>query len=145
MLYEVITTNSARFIYSLYDVGALEDVRLEFAMNIGKMEPSDLGVCGEPYAVPAACELSVAAYNHGVLGVGIAGADRPPSPWHDPAGLEFGGRIEWRWDRFSFALTDFYGYNDYLMGNYALAVDGFQDFLANYPESEYADNSYNFV
>ena len=26
--------------------------------------------------------------------------------------LEYGGRIEWRWDRFSFALTDFYGYND---------------------------------
>ncbi len=108
-----ISTNSARFIYSLYDVGALEDVRLEFAMNIGKMEPSDLGVCGEPYAVPAACELSVAAFNHGVLGVGIAGADRPPSPWHDPDGLEYGGRIEWRWDRFSFALTDFYGYNDF--------------------------------
>jgi tol-pal system protein YbgF len=32
-------------------------------------------------------------------------------------------------------------YNDYLMGNYALAVDGFQDFLANYPDSEYADNA----
>jgi len=32
-------------------------------------------------------------------------------------------------------------YNDYLMGNYALAVDGFQDFLANYPDSEFADNA----
>jgi tol-pal system protein YbgF len=32
-------------------------------------------------------------------------------------------------------------YNDYLMGNYALAVDGFQDFLANFPDSEYADNA----
>lgn len=32
-------------------------------------------------------------------------------------------------------------YNDYLMGNYALAVDGFRDYLANYPESEYADNA----
>ena len=32
-------------------------------------------------------------------------------------------------------------YNDYLMGNYALAVNGFQDFLANFPDSEYADNS----
>lgn len=32
-------------------------------------------------------------------------------------------------------------YNDYLMGNYALAVDGFRDYLANYPDSEYADNA----
>lgn len=32
-------------------------------------------------------------------------------------------------------------YNDYLMGNYSLAVNGFQDFLANYPDSEYADNA----
>jgi tol-pal system protein YbgF len=32
-------------------------------------------------------------------------------------------------------------YNDYLMGNYALAIDGFRDYLANYPDSEYADNA----
>jgi hypothetical protein len=28
-------------------------------------------------------------------------------------GLEIGGRVEWRWDRFSFALSDFWGYDDY--------------------------------
>jgi tol-pal system protein YbgF len=32
-------------------------------------------------------------------------------------------------------------YNDYLMGNFALAINGFQDFLANYPDSELADNA----
>lgn len=32
-------------------------------------------------------------------------------------------------------------YNDYLMGNHDLAIAGFQDFLANYPDSEYADNA----
>jgi tol-pal system protein YbgF len=32
-------------------------------------------------------------------------------------------------------------YNDYLMGNYNLAIDGFRDYLATYPESEYADNA----
>ncbi len=32
-------------------------------------------------------------------------------------------------------------FNDYLAGNYELAVDGFRDFLVRYPESEYADNS----
>ena len=108
-----IATTSARFIYSLYDVGPLEDVRLEFALNFGEMEPADLGTCGEAYAVPAACDLSAAAFNHGIIGAGIAGSERPPDPWDDPDGLEFGARIEWRWDRFSFALTDFYGYNDF--------------------------------
>ena len=32
-------------------------------------------------------------------------------------------------------------YNDYLMGNYDLAVAGFQDFLASYPDSEYGGNA----
>ncbi len=32
-------------------------------------------------------------------------------------------------------------FNDYLAGNYELAVDGFRDFLVRYPESEYADNA----
>ena len=108
-----IATTSARFIYSLYDVGALQDVRLEFALNFDNVEPADLGACGEPYAAPAACDISAAAFTHGFLGTGIAGSDRPPDPWNDADGLEYGARIEWRWDRFSFALTDFYGYNDF--------------------------------
>ena len=32
-------------------------------------------------------------------------------------------------------------YNDYLMGNYDLAIAGFQDFLSNFPDGEYADNA----
>lgn len=32
-------------------------------------------------------------------------------------------------------------YNDYLMGNYDLAIAGFQDFLSNYADSEYSDNA----
>ena len=32
-------------------------------------------------------------------------------------------------------------YNDYLMGNYDLAIAGFQDFLSNYSDSEYSDNA----
>ena len=32
-------------------------------------------------------------------------------------------------------------YNDYLMGNYDLAIAGFQDFLTNYSDSEYSDNA----
>jgi len=36
-------------------------------------------------------------------------------------------------------------YNDYLMGNYDLAITGFQDFLTNYPNSEYADNAKHYL
>ncbi len=36
-------------------------------------------------------------------------------------------------------------YNDYLMGNYDLAITGFQDFLTNYPNSEYADNAMHYL
>lgn len=36
-------------------------------------------------------------------------------------------------------------YNDYLMGNYDLAIAGFQDFLANYRESELADNALYYM
>jgi hypothetical protein len=37
---------------------------------------------------------------------------RPPTLWEDPSGIEIGGRLEWRWRRFSFALTDYWGYSD---------------------------------
>jgi len=36
-------------------------------------------------------------------------------------------------------------YNDYLTGNYDLAITGFQDFLTNYPNSEYADNAAHYI
>ncbi len=36
-------------------------------------------------------------------------------------------------------------YNDFLMGNYDLAISGFQDFLTNYPDSEYSDNATFFL
>jgi hypothetical protein len=50
--------------------------------------------------------------SHGYLGVGLAGADFPEDPWNDISGIEVGARLEFRWDRFSFAVTDFYGYQD---------------------------------
>jgi hypothetical protein len=37
---------------------------------------------------------------------------RPPHPWNSWSGIEVGGRLEWRYSRFSFAVTDFYGHND---------------------------------
>jgi hypothetical protein len=103
---------SGRAVYSLYDVGPLQDVRLEVAANLDKFEPADLGACGEPYASDSVCLLTNAIATHSYLGVGIAGVDRPESPWKDAGDLEIGGRIEWRWDRFTFALTDFWGHSD---------------------------------
>jgi hypothetical protein len=124
---------AARFIYSLYDVGPLEDVRLEFALNVDDMQPADLGVCGEPYAANSVCELSAATFSHGFLGVGVAGVDRPTNPWDDADGLEFGARIEWRWDRFSFALTDFYGYDDFPYLNSIMTYERNVDVLTGRP------------
>jgi hypothetical protein len=104
---------SARAIYSLYDVGPLEDVRVEVAANLDRYQPNDIGKCGEPYTAWLVCGKSFGLLIHGLLGLGLAGEQRPPDFWENSRGLEFGGRLEFRWDRFSFALTDFYGYSDF--------------------------------
>jgi hypothetical protein len=103
---------SGRAVYSFYDVGPLEDVRLELAANFDRVQPADLGACGEPYTIDVVCQITAGLALHGATGVGVAGVARPPKAWESIDGVEFGGRIEFRWDRFSFAITDFYGYND---------------------------------
>ncbi len=103
---------AAKFIYSFWDVGPLQDVRVEIAANIDDYQPADLGACGEPYVFDVICGLTLGIAAHGFIGLGVAGFDRPPDPWEDISALEVGGRVEWRWDRFSFALIDFYGYDD---------------------------------
>jgi hypothetical protein len=87
-------------------------VRLELAMNFDQYQPIDPGVCGEPYAPLIVCSLNVGLMAHGYLGLGLAGADFPEDPWNDTEGIEVGARLEFRWDRFSFAITDFYGFQD---------------------------------
>lgn len=104
---------SARAIYSFYDVGPLEDVRLELGVNLDRYQPNDIGKCGEPYSAWLVCGKTFGLTIHGLIGVGLAGEQRPPDFWESSRGLEFGGRVEWRWERFSFALTDFYGYSDF--------------------------------
>ncbi|MFP6580452.1 MAG: DUF1302 family protein, partial [Myxococcota bacterium] len=99
-----------RGVYSLYDIGPLEDVRFEVALNIDEFQGLDFGYCGEPYAPNIVCQVGLGALGHGTVGIGVAGIDLPPSPWDDVKGLQGGARIEWRYDRFSFALSDFYGY-----------------------------------
>jgi hypothetical protein len=93
-------------------VGPLEDVRLELAANIQDFEPADLGRCGEPYTPLPVCDKTFGLIAHGVVGDAVAGEIRPPNPWNSWKGIEVGARIEFRYDRFSVAISDFYGFND---------------------------------
>ncbi len=103
---------SARGVWSFYEVGPFVDVRLELAANIDDYQSSDFGSCGEPYAVDLVCQAAFGAFAHGFTGVGIVGVEKTPNPWQSLKGWEVGGRLEWRWERFSFALSDFWGYAD---------------------------------
>jgi Protein of unknown function (DUF1302) len=116
---------SVRGVYSLYDLGPLEDVRLELAMNYDQFEPLDLGQCGEPYTVWLVCAKTFGLWGHGFTGNGIAGEIRPPDPWDSTSGIEVGGRAEFRWSRFSFQLSDFWGYDD------APTIDYFYEYSRN--------------
>ncbi|RIL07476.1 MAG: hypothetical protein DCC71_02840 [Proteobacteria bacterium] len=104
---------SARGTWSFYNVGKLEDVRLELAMNFDDFEPADLGRCGEPFSLELVCGITLGYFAHGIAGVGLAGHDKPPAPWNDVEGIEAGARVEWRYKRFSFQVSDFYGYDDF--------------------------------
>jgi hypothetical protein len=115
----------ARGIYSFYQVGPAEDVRLEVAINLDHFEPADLGDCGEPYTVFLVCQKQYGLLAHGFTGSGIAGERRPPRWWDRGAGLEFGLRLEFRIGRFGVAITDFYGYDDFP------TADWFQYFTRN--------------
>jgi len=102
-----------RGIWSFYEVGPLEDVRLELVTLYDEFEPTDLGRCGEPFVPRAACTKSWGLWVHGESGAGVAGEVRPQDPWNSWEGIEVGARIEFRYDRFSFALTDYWGYEDF--------------------------------
>ncbi|MAE93579.1 MAG: hypothetical protein CL910_02865 [Deltaproteobacteria bacterium] len=102
-----------RAVYSFYDVGPVEDVRLELSVNFDDVESADVGQCGEPYTVLLVCAGSFGFLAHGFEAKGLAGVRTPPSPWNSWHGLEAGLRLEWRWERFSFSLSDFYGYDDH--------------------------------
>jgi hypothetical protein len=87
-------------------------VRAELVLAYDQFEPTDLGRCGEPYAPNPVCNKTLGLFIHGLTGFAIAGETRPPNPWNSWKGIEVGGRLEWRWDRFSFALSDYWGYTD---------------------------------
>jgi hypothetical protein len=104
---------AVRGVWSFYAVGPLDDVRLELAANFDQVEPTDLGRCGEPYTPNPVCDKTAGLFAHSITGAGLAGEIRPPNPWNSWKGLEVGARIEFRAGRFSFQISDFYGYDDY--------------------------------
>ena len=103
---------SARGIWSFYDVGPLQDVRLELALNFDKFYPSDTGRCGEPFAPRASCTRAAGYFAGALVGSYVAGEFRYPYPWEDPQSLEGGARLEFRQDHVSYALTYFNGFED---------------------------------
>jgi hypothetical protein len=103
---------SVRGIWSFFEVGPLEDVRLELGANVQDFEPADLGRCGEPYTPLPVCNKTFGLMAHGLVGVAVAGEARPDDIDESAAGLEYGGRLEFRAGRFSFAISDFFGFND---------------------------------
>ncbi len=103
---------AGRAVYTLGSFGPIEDLRFEVAANFDQFEPTDLGRCGEPYSPLPVCNKTIGLFAHGVAGFGLAGEVRPANPWNSWEGLEGGVRVEWRTGPFSFALVDFYGFED---------------------------------
>jgi hypothetical protein len=103
---------STRGVYSFYDVGPFTDVRIEAAMNWDEFKPIDTGRCGEPFAPRAACNRMFGFLANDLVGTGLAGELRPGYPWEDYDALEGGLRLEFRYDRFSYALTWWNGRSD---------------------------------
>jgi len=79
-----------RGIWSFFEVGPLEDVRLELAANIQDFEPADLGRCGEPYTPLVVCDKTFGLMAHGLVGVAAAGEIRPEDAWESSEGFEVG-------------------------------------------------------
>ena len=93
-------------------IGQAKDVRLEFAVIYDNYEPTDLGKCGEGLTFSVVCALSLGSYAHGLTGLAIAGRVDPYENYSGIKRWDYGVRLEGRFDRFTFAITDFWGWDD---------------------------------
>ncbi len=93
--------------------GPFEDLRLELAVVVDDLQRDDPGRCGEPSALPGSCQATESAIGAGLLGYGLVGA---VDPWHDRGSwlerMDVGLRLEGRLGRFSFEISDFWGWDD---------------------------------
>ena len=93
-------------------VGPVEDMRLEFLTIFNPFEPTDLGKCGEGTAVDIICLKSFGSMANGLAGIGVIGEHRPYDDYSGMERWDFGARLEGRLDRFTFAISDFWGWDD---------------------------------
>ncbi|HTO06085.1 MAG TPA: hypothetical protein VMR86_03435 [Myxococcota bacterium] len=93
-------------------VGPVEDLRLELLWIFDQFTPTDLGKCGEGGAVDLICLKSFGAMASGLAAIGLAGERRPDKDYNGLATWDYGARIEGRLDRFTFAISDFWGWDD---------------------------------
>lgn len=96
-------------------VGPVEDLRVELAMIFDDFEPTDLGKCGEGGGIALVCAKGFGAYAHQFVGIGVAGEVRPNTSYTWIQEMDWAVRVEGRWDRFTFAVTDFWGWDDGLV------------------------------
>jgi hypothetical protein len=93
-------------------VGPVEDMRLEFVMVLNEFTPTDLGKCGESLVFAPVCGKTFGAMAHGLTGIGLVGETRPNDEYSGLKQFDYGMRLEGRWDRFTFAVTNFWGWDD---------------------------------
>ncbi len=93
-------------------VGPVEDLRLEILTIFNEFEPTDLGKCAEGTAVDLICLKSFGSMANGMAGIGVIGELRPYNNYSGVESWDFGARLEGRFDRFTFAVSDFYGWDD---------------------------------
>ena len=74
--------------------------------------PTDLGKCGESLVFEQVCGKSNGVLASGVLGVGLIGEVNPSQDRSGLEVLDFGVRLEGRWDRFTFSISDYWGWDD---------------------------------
>jgi hypothetical protein len=93
-------------------VGPVEDMRLELAVIFDDFEPTDLGPGGENSNLALVSLKKFGAMASGLAGIGLTGEVRP---YHNESGLkrwDYAVRLEGRANRFTFAITDFWGWDD---------------------------------
>jgi hypothetical protein len=93
-------------------VGPVEDLRLELVWIFDDFEPQDIGKCGENASIALVCGKGFGAYANGLAGIGIAGEVRPNKEFSGLKRWDYGIRLEGRWDRFTFSVSDFWGWDD---------------------------------
>lgn len=102
---------AARLIQSLGDVGPLRELSLELVWVVDRFTPTQIGQCGEPYAVTIACQLRADAQTHRLLNLALAEVDE--RSW-SLRNSEPGAQVEFQLDdpALSVSLSAYWGFQD---------------------------------